>query len=77
MYQTLEEKHFGPKYITYIKTMYQNIEACVMNNNMAIPVIISSQKNRQGCPISAYLFILVVETMANAIKTIKKSKVSR
>jgi hypothetical protein len=68
MYQTLEAMNFGPIFIGYIKTMYQEIESCVMNNGHTSGYFKLTRGIRQGCPMSAYLFILLVESMANAIK---------
>jgi hypothetical protein len=68
MYQTLEAMNFGPNFIGYIKTMYHEIESCVMNNGHTSGYFKLTRGIRQGCPMSAYLFILLVESMANAIK---------
>jgi hypothetical protein len=68
MHKTLEAMNFGPNYINYIKTMYYDIEACVMNNGHTSAYFKPTRGIRQGCPVSAYLFLLIVETMANAIK---------
>ena len=48
--------------------MYNNISSCVMNNGYSSPFFRVSRGIRQGCPLSAYLFLLVAETLAVGIR---------
>ena len=48
--------------------MYEDISSCCLNNGHATAFFKISRGIRQGCPISALLFILVVETMAHKIR---------
>ncbi len=64
----------GEKKIGYIQMMYNNIESIILNNgnrggffNLEIGV-------RQGCPLSALLFILAIEILANKIRHEKDIK---
>ena len=50
------------------KIIYNNPEACVSNNGHSSSFFTITRGIRQGCPISALLFILVVEIMAIHIR---------
>ncbi len=60
--------------------MYNNIESTVLNNGNTGNYFKLERGVRQGCPLSAYLFILAIEVLANKIcndikiKGIKKNK---
>jgi hypothetical protein len=64
----MEKMNFGIYFRKCIKTMYNNIEACVMNNGNASTFFKPTRGIRQGWPISANIFILIVEILAHAIK---------
>jgi exonuclease III len=65
---------FGTNFINYVKTMYTNIESCVLNNGSSGKYFKLERGVRQGCPLSAYLFILTIETLAINIRTDKNIK---
>ena len=48
--------------------MYQNAEACVTNNGWTSKPLKINKGIRQGCPLSALLFLLVVEVLACNIR---------
>ena len=64
-------KHFGFKesFISWIKTIYFNSSACILNKGFRSDFVALERGIRQGCPISALLFILVAEVMALNIKS--------
>ena len=65
--------------ITWIKTLYTNITACAGNNGNYSEYFTLSRSIRQGCPISVFLFLLMVEILANKIRnypTIKGIKIN-
>ena len=66
--KALNELNFGENFITWIKTLYTNITACAGNNGNYSEYFTLSRSIRQGCPISALLFLLVVEILANKIR---------
>jgi hypothetical protein len=68
LYKCLKAFNFGDKYIAAIKTLYNNIETSVSNNGYSSQFFKPSRGIRQGCPLSALLFIFVVETLANSIR---------
>ena len=51
-----------------IKTCYTNIEYCVELNGFTSIYFNLSRGIRQGCPISTLLYILVAETLAEAVR---------
>ena len=68
LYKCLQTFNFGDNFISYIKTLYNDIQTCVTNNGYSSRFFKPSRGIRQGCPISAMLFVLVVEILANAIR---------
>jgi hypothetical protein len=62
--KSLESFNFGNTFISYIQTMYKNIEATVINNGTSNNFFKIHKGVRQGCPLSAYLFIIAIEILA-------------
>ena len=50
------------------------MESCVLNNGWATDFFKIQRGVRQGCPLSPYLFVLSVETLAKAIRESKNIK---
>jgi hypothetical protein len=72
--ETLEAFGVGETFKKWVKTVYKNSEACFTNNVYASPYFKLERGVRQGCPLSAYLFIMVVELLANKIRNTKDIK---
>ena len=66
--KSLKLFNFGQSFITWINTIYKNTESTVINFGNSSGFFKLQRGIRQGCPISPYLFILAVETLANAIR---------
>jgi hypothetical protein len=69
---------FGDFIRNWVKLIYNNTEACVTNNGFSSPIFRLERGVRQGCPLSAYLFIMVVELLSHNIRkdnTIKGIKI--
>jgi hypothetical protein len=64
LHKTLEYFNFGTNFCKWITILYKNINACVINNGHATQFFELNRGIRQGCPISALLFVLVAEVMA-------------
>jgi exonuclease III len=80
LYKTLFHLNFGHNFVNYVKTMYNNIESSVLNNGTTGTYFKPQRGVRQGCPLSAYLFITALETLACKIrndKTIKGIKIDK
>ncbi len=54
--------------------MYNNIESTVLNNGNTWGFFNLERGVRQRCPLSAYLFILAIEILANKIRHEKDIK---
>ena len=70
LFRTLSAFRFGPSFIQWIKTFYNNISSCVMNNGFATAFEIQ-RGVRQGDPLSSYLFIIVLEILNTSIRSNK------
>ena len=66
--KTLAAFNFGPDFIKWFSIMYGKTSSCVVNNGYASQFFTITRGIRQGCPLSAYLFLLVVELLAISIR---------
>lgn len=69
MFKTLEKFNFGSKFIGMIKTLYNKPTFKLKNNGWMSKPCTMQRGIRQGCPVSALLFILVLEILAVQIKS--------
>ena len=66
--KALETFGFGASLVQWVKTFYNNIQSCVINNGYATPFFELQRGVRQGCPLSGILFVIAVEILANSIR---------
>ena len=74
MLKCLEWYNFGNNFRKWIQILYTDILSCVSNNGHFSEYFSLSRGIRQGCPISALLFILVAEILAIKIRSDKDIK---
>ena len=64
----LEKFNFGSSFIKWVKTIYTKSESCLSNNGWTSRPFEVQRGIRQGCPLSALLFLLVVEILGDRIR---------
>ena len=69
MLKTLKKFGFKDNFINWVKVLYNDISSCIINNGWKSDFFSLSRGIRQGCPLSALLFIIVVEIMAIKIRS--------
>ena len=65
---TLENAGFGVAFINWVKILILNQESCVYNAGTSTGYFKLDRGCRQGDPISAYLFILVIEIFFQMVR---------
>ena len=68
MYKCLEHFNFGDGLINCVKLFYNDVQSCVSNNGHLSDFFKIRRGVRQGCPLSAYLFIICIELLSNAVR---------
>ena len=71
---TLERYRFSDRFLKWVKILLKNQESCIINGGNTTKHFKLEKGTRQGDPISAYLFILVLEKEYLSIKENKKIK---
>ena len=64
---------FGTSFINWIEAILNKLESCVINSGKTTQYFQLNRGARQGDPISAYLFILVMEVLFTLIKNNEKN----
>ena len=72
MWEALESYNIPKSFIHIIKVLYNDMESCVMNNGTSTQYFKIERGVRQGDPIAAYIFTLVIELLAINIRDSEK-----
>ena len=71
MFHILGKFGFENSFIRWIKLLYNNVTSMISNSGwLSVPFNIS-RGIRQGCPLSALLFVIVAEIMAIKIRSLQ------
>lgn len=70
----LEYFNFGPKFRSYVQTLLCGTHSCVINNGFISDWFYPERGAKQGCCISPFLSICVLEVFSNAIRQNKNIK---
>ena len=68
LFKGLEKFNFGNQFLKWIKILYQNPFTTIKNNGWLSDKFPLKRRIRQGYPVCALLFILLVEILAIKLK---------
>jgi hypothetical protein len=71
---SMEIFNFPPKFIQWIKILYNNISTSIINNGHSSQFFHPTRGVRQGCPLSPILFVIAVELLATSVRQNNKIK---
>jgi hypothetical protein len=74
MIKVLERSGIQDPYLNIIKTIYSKPVANIKLNGEKLEAILLKSGTRQDCPLSPYLFNIVLEVLARAIRQQKEIK---
>ena len=69
LHRTLESMGFGPSFRTWVRVFYSDISSAVLVNGYLSEFFGLTRGVRQGCPLSALLYVLVSEVLACSIRS--------
>jgi hypothetical protein len=68
IFKALEYFNFGKSFINWIKLFYKDAQSCIVNNGHISEFFKIERGVRQGCPLSSYLFILIIEILYKSVQ---------
>ena len=66
--RTLAQMNFGPSFRRWIEVLYARANCRIINNGWISDPVNLHRGVRQGCPLSPLLYVIVAETLSNAIR---------
>lgn len=69
LFQCLERFGFGPKFISWVKLLYNSPTSSVRTNNINSQYFPLQRGTRQGCPASPLLFAIAIEPLAISLRS--------
>ena len=76
MVKTLQKVGIEGTYLSIIKAIYDKPTANIILNGEKLKAFLLKSGTRQGCPLSALLFNIVLEVLATAVR-VEKEKESK
>jgi len=74
LFKLLERFNFGQNIINMIKTLYNNTQSAVYINGHFGEIFKTTRGLRQGCPLSAILYVIYSELLGNLVRKDPKIK---
>ena len=74
LFKVLKLCGFGKSFCSWVKILYTDISSCVMNGGNSTGYFNIKRGVRQGDPLSPYLFLLAIETLAQVVRKDKSIK---
>jgi hypothetical protein len=71
MLNSPEHMNFDKDFVRWVKILYKNTNSCVANNGYKTEVFNLRRGVHQGCPLSALLFIILVQVLQQMLKSNK------
>ena len=71
---SLKSFNFGLNFIHSVQTFYRKVQSCVIKNGLSSEYFNLDRGVLQGDPLSPYLFVVTIETLAIAIRQNKNIK---
>ena len=68
MLKTLNKLGINRKYLQIIKAIYDKLTANIIVNGQNLEAFPLKTSTRQGCPLTTFLFKIVLEVLARAIR---------
>ena len=72
LFKTLQKFGFGPHFIDWVKLCYTDISSAMHTNGFLSLFFKLQRGTRQGCPLSALLYVLMAEVFAINVRQEKK-----
>lgn len=68
MYKSLVKFGLPESFINWVKTLYNDIKGCIINNGWISAPYCIHRGIRQGCPLSSIIFVIAAEVLACKIR---------